>query len=353
MSQPFWLGGMLTSQKHLEAAQKFLRGISRLPTFHLVRQKQADGVRKAIEKQSGMSTAQAAVWLSAIDQTVWDDNQMQSFQAAIADRTAAAQEESTRPSQQDFMMLPYYLTTELACDIVSPCADKDKLLLRICAHAAKLSLRSATEGTKGVIIALAYWNMFRDGVSFSKQFQIYQQKKPIVTKVLAMSPPNVSVQQLPMDYLQLPRELLEGAFPSGAPADMKDLAFQILQFARNMPLRKDRLLQGVSAEKEIAPGTVGGGAVSVDAVCKVVEACSRGMQQLARGTSDQSVATSGTATGSDAPPMLALEDMKVEEHFEAKGVASAVLGAPKEEPTAPTSALSVRAIGCLADACLC
>ena len=250
---------MLTSQKQLEAAQKFLRGISKLPTFACVREKQFDAVRKAIEKASGMSTAQAAAWLSAIDETVWDDSQVQGFQTAIAAKTAAAQEESTRPSQQDFMMLPYYLTEELASDILLATVSKEQLLLRLCAHAAKLSLRSATEGTKGVIVALAYWTLFRDGVSYSKQFQIYQQNKPIVTKVLQLSPPEVLLSALPMDYRQLPGQLLQSTFPSGAPADMKDLASQILQFARNMPLRKDhRLLQGVPAEQETASGTLGG-----------------------------------------------------------------------------------------------
>ena len=335
---------MLTSQKQLEAAQKFLRGISKLPTFACVREKQFDAVRKAIEKASGMSTAQAAAWLSAIDETVWDDSQVQGFQTAIAAKTAAAQEESTRPSQQDFMMLPYYLTEELASDILLATVSKEQLLLRLCAHAAKLSLRSATEGTKGVIVALAYWTLFRDGVSYSKQFQIYQQNKPIVTKVLQLSPPEVLLSALPMDYRQLPGQLLQSTFPSGAPADMKDLASQILQFARNMPLRKDhRLLQGVPAEQETASGTLGGGAVSVEAVCKVVEACSRGMQ-LARGTSAQSVTTTVSATGSDVPRLLALEDGKVEGDAEAKEANASAPSAPaKTVQAAAPIALSVEA----------
>jgi hypothetical protein len=57
------------------------------------------------------------------------------------------------------------------------------VLFDLCAHAAKLTLRVATEGSKATIVALAYWTQLCQGMTAKEKYNLYLQKKPVVRKI--------------------------------------------------------------------------------------------------------------------------------------------------------------------------
>ena len=82
------------------------------------------------------------------------------------------------------------------------------------------------------------------------------------------------ILELPVSWKDLPSEVAQSVFPTRKPMERKEFAADVMQFVRNMPLRKDhKLLQG---EADIAAGSVSSGAApsGLDTICKVVEACS-------------------------------------------------------------------------------
>lgn len=190
--------------------------------------------------------------------------------------------------------------------------DRDQLLFELCAYAAKLTLRSATEASKATIIALAYWTQLNQGMSPKDKFNLYVTKKPLVTKYLSLPAPETMISSLPMAWDDVLIELQNHMFPTGKPVANKQLAFDVMQFVRNMPLRKDHNVLQPAAVSQCATSTDGTSGLSVDALCKVVEACSRGLQQ------------GGSTHGGQAPPerssvtlpqagLLALEDGRVDD----------------------------------------
>jgi hypothetical protein len=65
--QGFWFEGM-SVEKQLDAAQKFLRGIRSLSSYEEIREKQALGVQKALEKVPAYTAAQAAAVLAFLSE---------------------------------------------------------------------------------------------------------------------------------------------------------------------------------------------------------------------------------------------------------------------------------------------
>ena len=206
------------------------------------------------------------------------------------------------------------MTEELCQKILREGTDRDQLLFDLCAHAAKLTLRVATEGSKATIIALAYWTQLCQGMTAKEKYNLYLQKKPVVTKYLSVPPSSTTILELPVSWKDLPSEVAQSVFPTGKPMERKEFAADVMQFVRNMPLRKDhKLLQG---EADIAAGSLSSGSassgLSVDAICKVVEACSRGMQNA--GTQQVlSLSSPVTCPVPAQKELLAIEDGLVEE----------------------------------------
>ena len=65
--QGFWFEGM-SVEKQLDAAQKFLRGIRSLSSYEEIREKQALGVQKALEKVPAYTAAQVAAVLAFLSE---------------------------------------------------------------------------------------------------------------------------------------------------------------------------------------------------------------------------------------------------------------------------------------------
>ena len=301
---------MASCIKQLEAAQRFLRGILELPAYGEFVEKQAIGIKKVMEKLREATPAEAASILGAIDTKLWRVSHVEMFRAMIASKTRAVLEESLRTTQQDFTTLPYFLSEELYRKVLTEGNDKDQLLFDVCAHAAKLSLRVGTEATKASIIALAYWTHLRQGMSAKEKYNLYLKKKPQVTRYLSLPPPATTISDLPLAYDDLPSALAQAVFPTGRPVENKDLAADVMQFVRNMPLRKDHhLLQSDTAVAGAASAEPAAAQLSVDAICRVVEACSRGLHGPPEPTRPVPVDAPLPAQG----PMLAIEDGPVEE----------------------------------------
>ena len=252
-----------------------------LPGYSNFAEKQAGGIKKALEKLQEVSPGEAAAILDRIDETLWTATQVEAFREALACKTRAVVEDSLRtPQLQDFTSMPYFVPDALTEKILATGQDKEQLLFELCAHAAKLSLRTATEASKATIIALAYRTQLGKGMTPQEKYNLYLKKEPVVTKYLSLPAPQKLIASLPIAWDELPLELKEQVFPKGKPEANQAFAGDVMQFVRSMPLRKDHnSLQGVSTLASSSNAETVSTPMSVDAICKVVEACSRGMQQ--------------------------------------------------------------------------
>ena len=172
---------------------------------------------------------------------------------------------------------------------------------------------NATEASKATLLVLAFWHSVRN-MSPQDQYQFYLNKKPTVTKLLASALVGGShaLPELPMSWRELPADLLAKTFPTGRPAELKDsIASEMVQLVRNYPLRKDNKLlfsQGIARPAQGVPST---DVVSVEAVCKVVEACSRLRSDSLRESGGPLAGSMGSQAV-EKKPLLALEDGTVD-----------------------------------------
>ena len=331
-----------------------------LPGYSNFAEKQAGGIKKALEKLQEVSPGEAAAILDRIDETLWTATQVEAFREALACKTRAVVEDSLRtPQLQDFTSMPYFLPDALTEKILSTGQDKEQLLFEVCAHAAKLSLRTATEASKATIIALAYWTQLVKGMTPQEKYNLYLKKKPVVTKYLSPPAPQKLIASLPIAWDELPLELKEQVFPKGKPEANQAFAGDVMQLVRSMPLRKDHnSLQGVSPLASSSNAETVSTPMSVDAICKVVEACSRGMQQ--GGASHAASSSPPLPTMASATPdggLPALEDGRVEDSgptgFQRQEEAAALEGQKLPEITVERQVQDLQAqADCLAGAVL-
>ena len=285
----------MASVKHLTAVQGFLRGVRSLSTYEVTRDRQFRQVEKVLGKTAAFTAAQASTWLGSVDGTLWSASQVEVLKELVAERTRDVPDEgAAKQAPQDYTMLPYHLTEELWKAVEEGLWDRETLLRRLCTHAASLGLRYGSEATKATLVALAYWSKLRDGVSAWEQHDLYVRQKPRVTKYLSFSPAEPHLLELPLRGVDLPVEL-RPAEPGQLSDARKALAFEVGQFVRQMPLRKDhRSLQG---DGEASARGTADGMLPLAAVCQVVRACTGMAQQVPRGE-----------PAGGAPRQLMLED---------------------------------------------
>ena len=168
--------------------------------------------------------------------------------------------------------MPYYLSDDLASDVGNAAVDSDRLLCRLCQHAAKLSLRHASEATKATIVVLAKWTTCQRGLSPQQQYDLFSRFKPVVTKYLTATEESKYLLELPVAWEDLGQEMAERVFPTGKPAQVADLADEICKYVRRMPLRKDNRLLQSSSHVLSSNGQVPAGYLAVEDICKVVDA---------------------------------------------------------------------------------
>ena len=246
--------------------------------------------------------------LSALEPDLWGETVANRLRGIVAQKALPVEVENLRAGPtQDFGLLPYYLPDDLAQDLGKDEVDSERLLCRLCQHASKLSLRNASEATKATLVVLAKWSLCKRGLSPKQQHDLFCKFKPIVTRYLIAAPENVKpLLALPLAFEELDPELVSRAFPTGKPTQIPDLAQEICNYVRRIPLRKDnRLLQG-SAHVVPMNGPVPGGYVAVEDICKVVEACNKSQPSaMDRPPSSQA---SNLPAGTSTQPLLAICD---------------------------------------------
>ena len=125
----------MAAEKQIDAAQKFLRGIQSLASYEEVRDKQAQGVQRSLEKVVSFTAAQAAFWLGLLQADLWTVA-FDTFREVVAAKTRPVEVESNRDGvTQDFSLLPCYLSDDLAQDVGMP------QLIRIACYADCVSMR--------------------------------------------------------------------------------------------------------------------------------------------------------------------------------------------------------------------
>eukprot|EP00435_Cladocopium_sp_Y103_P061924 s1727_g23.t1 len=285
----------MTVEKQLDAAQKFLRGIVSLASYEEARNKQAVGLQKSLEKAGPHS--------------VLPKRQL----GLVFCRLTYGGDSSRGGCAQDFTLLPHYPSDDLAGDIGNVNVDSDHLLLRVCQHAAKMSLRNASEATKATLVVLAHWVACKRGLSPKQQYELCCRCKPVVTKYLTAAPESKYLLDLPVAWQDLDPETVRRVFPTGKPAQINNLAEDVCNYVKHMPLRKDNRLLASSTQAVPATGSVPGGFLAVEDVCKVVQACSQAIQpSVDRGHSSQSLG-SRQSTETLQPtrqPVLAICDIE-------------------------------------------
>ena len=81
--------------KQVDGAQKLLRGIRALPGYCNFAEKQAGGIKKALEKLQEVTPGEAAAILDRIDDTLWTATQVEAFREALACKTHAVLEDES------------------------------------------------------------------------------------------------------------------------------------------------------------------------------------------------------------------------------------------------------------------
>ena len=231
---------MASVEKQLEAAQRFLRGVLSLPSYEDIQTKQLKGLLHCLDKGKDLSTAQAGMFLDALDPELWSEEAREKLRLRVAEKTSHGEEEGVRRPMQDFAQIIHFLTEDLAAAILGGQASPDRLLRLLCLHAAKMTLRVPSEVTVAVLVMLANWQQINHGMDEKSKFLLLQQQKPLVRKLLLSfdEPPMGTVlQALPVQFALLPQKLREAAFGNAMPADMGSNAVAMMQAARTFPLR--------------------------------------------------------------------------------------------------------------------
>ena len=129
------------------------------------------------------------------------------------------------------------------------------------------------------MVVLAHWSKLREGdISPWEVRGLYVRQKVKVAKYTSLPPVEPHLLELPVRREELPVEFRSGEAGS-LTADLVAMAHEVVQFVRQMPLRKDhRSLQGDG---------LGNGRGAVDsqtllplsAICQVVRACAGRLPQ--------------------------------------------------------------------------
>ena len=138
-------------EKHLRAAQKYLTGIKTLPTFEGVRNQQLQEIKVSLEKVS-LTVDQAACLVGLLGATVWGSS-LDELKAAVTPRVGLAVD-NLRKQQQDYTLFLHYITPSMWKAMEN--LHGQKVLEKLCQHAALLGLRNPTEQSVATLLTLSF-----------------------------------------------------------------------------------------------------------------------------------------------------------------------------------------------------
>ena len=100
--------------KQLSASQKFLKGLTTLPNYASVRQKQQDAVSKALACATCLAVAEATAFMEALEEGLWESTWMEGVKVQVSSMVEQDGEGSaSRKAMQDYRCLPRCLSQEL------------------------------------------------------------------------------------------------------------------------------------------------------------------------------------------------------------------------------------------------
>ena len=221
--------------KKILAAQKFLKGLTALPTYVGIRSKQFEHLCGVIEKGPLVSTGTAGDLVAALDESLWDSGQLATLKASkIGDLGRE------RRAMQDWVNFPYYLTEELS-NMSRTSQNVEVRLEALTKHLARLGLRCPTEHTVAAVVWYACFVFRTNDVYEDEKFKALQASKPKVKRWLAgLAAPAVHLEVLPQSVDQCPAALMQSAYPTGFQAyapEGVDVGVQE-EIIRSFPLQK-------------------------------------------------------------------------------------------------------------------
>ena len=213
-----WLTGMISPvlvsfvtamEKHLQATQRFLKGLASLPTFAEVKARQLKHLRGVIEKAASQGTAAVADLVASLDPTIWNPEELETLKHALADKVSDGKE---RRKMQDFTAFPRYLPEHVWNRLLTSSNQKDRLesLVKFC---ISLGMRCPSEPTIGGLVWLSTCALRTQEISESEKVLALKESKPNIRRWLAnLASPAVYLQVLPTNVADCPAELMQVAF---------------------------------------------------------------------------------------------------------------------------------------------
>ncbi|CAE7372114.1 unnamed protein product [Symbiodinium sp. CCMP2592] len=244
-------------EKSISAAQKFLTGLRTLPQFPEIQSRQAANLRKAAEGIPVISVSESTTILETLDENLWNPEWLEDFRSLVASKTG--DDESTgRAGQQDYTLLPKYLTAEIWQGLLQPDEHlRETMLEQLCKHAARLGLRNPTEASNATILALVWGLTSSPELTVHGMADLLKKKRAVIKKFLQASGKcSLQLMALPLDLVDLPREFLQLAFGGKTPAAAREEA-KLASMLAVWPLRgNNKVLQRGMASLDLGSASV-------------------------------------------------------------------------------------------------
>ncbi|CAE7763366.1 PIP5K4 [Symbiodinium sp. CCMP2456] len=294
--------------KQLEAAQRFLRQVCKLPSFESLREKQLTVVLSVLKKTKVLSLKDANSILQMLESDIWSEDLSQQVREAVSGllvvEAADQGEDSGKrgPKGQDFQNFLVFLkdsqwnALQQSSTVSAGCSMLASML-------GQLGLRHPSEWTFGTMYCFMHLVQKREVPEASQAYNEIFKLKPAVRKQLEGLPePVVYLQQLPKTPEELPERLFNEVFASERPGVPKVSKDSLLFTTSLISMRK-------SSDKVIDPQKVAPAPVDpLAAMATMSTALMAHLVTTSGAGSTQAVAAPTLAREAAPPPMLALCD---------------------------------------------
>ena len=213
----------------LEALAVYLKQCENEGNFDELRKQQFEVLLNSCETQlSAVSFADGAEYVAILKSMSWSEEQRTSLVKVVQDKVLAGQQQHAvagRQFGQDFTSLLHYLRAEDWKRLMDPTLQSQSLsvhLTEIVTHLSKLTLRSASEETWGVLTALLLLHdeaRFDDPIQLRSSFlSTKTQGKAVLNRLKKEELLAPMIRVLPADPNVLDRELFHKVFGDQGPA---------------------------------------------------------------------------------------------------------------------------------------
>ncbi|CAE7193956.1 PIP5K4 [Symbiodinium sp. CCMP2592] len=228
--------------KQLEAAQSFLKQVSKLPNFDALRDKQQVALLSVLKKTSVLNLKDANSIFQMMDENCWTPEQIDALRVAVSQRlqTEEAKEDPGKrgPKSQDFQNFLGFLkpsqwtSLQASGSVSSGCSMLVSML-------AQLGLRYPSEWTFGTMYCFMHLVLGLQVPDASKAYSEITKLKPAIRKQLEGLPePSVFLLQLPKTPLELPSQFYAEVYGSETPCEGKISKELLLFTASQISVRK-------------------------------------------------------------------------------------------------------------------